>query len=198
MAGPGPARHNRRQPVRQRRGGPACIFRDGRATGWRRQSRLPPARRLRETIHGSEIHHQGLHVRPVRHRGGHANRPGGSRDPVPSREKLARQPECLRHLVAPHPLRKLDDRRAAGPRTHALSHDRRARRGACDGPRRHSLHAGRGARPGVTHRTPASISGSAAGAGQAAHALQAGRYCRTATPTCWRPPSATTTSPSTT
>ena len=167
-----------------------------------------PAPRGRATIAGrterchdrpaaSEIHHQGLHVRPVRHRGGHAVRAGGGRHAVPEVEELAGQPECLRHLVAPHAFRELDDRRLARPRAHVLSRDRRARRGLRDGSRRHRPHRRGGARPGRRHRTAAAVSRSPRRARPACAPATSWWCCRTAIPTCWRRRGNTTASPST-
>ena len=103
---------------------------------------------------------------------------GGSdrdRDAVPRAEGLEGQPEQLRHLVAAHAFRELDDRRAAAQGAHALSRDRAPRRVLRHGPRRHRLHAGRSALPGRRDREAASIPGGARGAGPAADALQARR-----------------------
>ena len=50
------------------------------------------------------------------------------------------KPGSVRHVVAAHAFRELDDRRAAAPRAHALPRDRPPRGGAGDGPRRHPAH----------------------------------------------------------
>ena len=64
------------------------------------------------------------HVRPVRHHRRHAGRADGDGDPVPRRQGLARRSPPLRHLVAAHALRRLDDRLAVRPRPHVLPRDR--------------------------------------------------------------------------
>ena len=88
-----------------------------------------------------EIHSQGLHVRSVRHRGRHADRAGRGRHAVPRGKGWHGNPELVRHLVAAHAFRELDDRRAAAQRAHALSRDRRTLGRLRDGPCRHQLHA---------------------------------------------------------
>ena len=90
----------------------------------------------------AQIDHQGLHVRPVRHGGGYAVRPGRSRHTVSESQELAGRSQQLRNLVAPHAFRELDDRRVARPRPHPLSRNRRACRRLRDGPRRHRPYAG--------------------------------------------------------
>ena len=68
--------------------------------------------------------------------------------PFLKKKGWAGEAEQLRHLVAAHALRELDDRRAVRPRAHAVPADRPSRRILCDGPLRHRLHAGRGALAG--------------------------------------------------
>ena len=69
---------------------------------------------------------QSLHVRPVWHRGRHADGPGRGCDAVPARQRLAGQSELVRHLVAADAFREFDDRRTAAPGAHVVSRDRRA------------------------------------------------------------------------
>ena len=142
----------------------------------------------------TEIHSQGLHVRPVRHRGGHADRSGRGRHAVPARQGLAGQSQLLRHLVATHAFRELDDRCAAASRPHAVSRDRRTFGRLRDGPCRHQLHDGRGACAGGPHRAAATVSRGSRGTGPAAQRAIGWWCCRTAIPTCWRPRSSTTAS----
>ncbi len=68
--------------------------------------------------------------------------------PFLKQQGLGRRARQLRHLVAAHALRELDDRRAARPRPHALPPDRPPRRVPRHGPLQDQLHAGRGALAG--------------------------------------------------
>ena len=74
---------------------------------------------------------------------------------LPQGEGLAGRSQRLRHLVAAHPLRELDDRRAAAPRAHALSRDRPSVGPPGHGSRRHRPYRGRGALPRRRHRAAA-------------------------------------------
>ena len=121
---------------------------------------------------------QGLHVRPVRHGGRHAERADRGRRPLSCKAKgWTGQAELVRHLVAAHALRELDDRRAAAQGAHALSRDRPPRGRLRAGARRHRLHRWtRSAYLVAADRDGCEpLPGGAGGAGPAADALQARR-----------------------
>jgi hypothetical protein len=95
----------------------------------------------------------------------------------------------LRHLVAPDALRKLDDRRAVRPRSHAVPADRPSRGVAGDGSMRLQLHPGRGSLAGRRDRDAEALPGRGS---RRCIELRSSPdtswlYCRTATATCWRP-----------
>ena len=119
---------------------------------------------------------QSLHVRPVRHGRRHAGRPDGDRDALPQEEGMDGQSELLRHLVATHPLRELDDRRAAASRAHAVPRDRPSFRRPRDGAGRHQAYTKDDVRYLVSEIEKLEpLPGSAGGAGKAPHPVQARR-----------------------
>src|SRR5262245_32788189 len=94
---------------------------------------------------GPQARDQGTCVRSVWHHRRYAEGTDGGRNTLPRTESLGRLAEQLRHLVAPHPLRELHDRRPLRSRAHAVPADWASRGLPRHGPLRHRLHAGRGA-----------------------------------------------------
>src|SRR5262245_47508048 len=108
-----------------------------------------------ERYRSAEKVHQSLHVRPVRDRGRHAVRARRDCDAVPEEEGMDRESELIRHVVAPDPLRKLDDRCASASPAHPLPRDRTPGRQLRDGPRGHRAYRGRSPLPRFRNRKAA-------------------------------------------